>query len=134
VEEPPSEDFRQKVQSFVREYESEYKSYLMEFRGNVGPFKTSGQLIADKLELSLLWPHQLYRPARTVKLSSMDEALIQIADTIMKSQVVNYFFLPLVISMGQAGMAKSKLEVIAAVYTLRQRTIFRATNPESIKE
>ncbi len=134
VEEPPSEDFRQKVQSFVREYEAEYKPHLLEFRGNVGPFKTSGQLIADKLELSLLWPHQLYRPAPTVKLSSMDEALIQIADTIMKSQVVNYFFLPLVISMGQAGMAKSKLEVIAAVYTLRQRTILRATNPESIKE
>ncbi len=130
-EEPPSDDFRERVQAFVKEYEDRYRQHLVAFRGNVTPFKDSAQFIADKLELSLIWPHQLYRPGAGVKLSSMNESLIQIADTIMKSQAIDYFFLPLVISMAQAAMNKSKLEIIAAVYDLRKRTIFRPITYES---
>ena len=95
----------------------------------MAPFKDSYNLIAEKLELSLIWPHQLNRPMSIGSFPSMQGTLINIADTTMRAQAVKYFFLPLIISMGQAGQPKAKLEVIAAAYTLHKLKIFEALNP-----
>ncbi|NVM53064.1 MAG: hypothetical protein HWN66_05130 [Candidatus Helarchaeota archaeon] len=128
-EETLSEQFRQRAQLFVQEYETAYRKFLIDWRGDITPFKTSYQFIAEKLELSLIWPHQLRRPGPTENFTSLEFSLIQIADTIMKSQAMDYFFLPLVISMGQAGLPGSKLEVIATVYNLRQRKFYAPLDP-----
>ncbi len=133
-EETLSEQFRIRAQLFVQEYESTYHKFLVTWRGDITPFKTSYQFIAEKLEISLIWPHKLHHPGPTEKISSLEFSLIQIADTIMKSQVMEYFFLPLVISMGQAGLPQSKLEVIATVYYLRQRNSFVPFNPQKIND
>ena len=132
IEETPSEEFRKLAQSLVGEYEENYRKYLVDWRGDVAPFKTSAQFIAKKLEISLVWPHQMRKPTSTEKLTSLEESVIKIADTIMKSQAANYFFLPLVISMGQAGAPQSKQEIIAAVYNLRYRNIFIPVDPSSL--
>jgi len=132
VEETPSDEFRKLAQSLVGEYEANYRAYLIDWRGDATPFKTSDQFISKKLEISLVWPHQLRKPAPSEKLTSLEESIIKIADTIMKSQATNYFFLPMVISMGQAGAPQAKLEIIATVYNLRYRDIFNPVNPSSL--
>lgn len=131
-DEVPSNEFRLTVQNLVREYEARYKEYLVNFRGDVTPFKDSSDFIADKIELNLSWPHQLHRPSVSTKLSALEEGLIQIADTVMKSQVQNYFFLPSIISIAHASGTKSKFEIIANVYELRKRTIFRPISLNAI--
>jgi hypothetical protein len=132
VEESPSEEFRKQAQSLIGEYEENYRGHLVEWHGEIDPFKTSGQLIAKKLELSLIWPHQLRKPAPSEKLSDLEESVIRIADTVMKSQAAKYFFLPMVISVGQAGAPQSKLDIIAAVYNLRYRDIFNPVDPRNL--
>ena len=132
VDELPSEEFRKLAQSFVGEYEERYRSYLTAWRGDVTPFKDSYHFIATSLEITLIWPHQLRKPAPSEKLNSLEESAIKIADTIMKSQAANYFFLPLVISMGQAGAPQAKLEIIATAYKLRYRNIFNPVDPSNL--
>ncbi|MFX1299030.1 MAG: Ig-like domain-containing protein, partial [Promethearchaeota archaeon] len=132
VDATPSEEFRQRAQLLVQEYERKYHDALAEWRGDVTPFKTSYDLIAEILELSLIWPHQLNRPMSMDKISSLEASLIQISDTIMKSQATSYFFLPMVISVGQASQPKKKLEVIANIYNLHKLNIFNPINLETI--
>ncbi|MHA1265236.1 MAG: hypothetical protein ACTSRS_08400 [Candidatus Helarchaeota archaeon] len=131
VEEPLSQDYRELAQSFLKDYEAKYHDYLIDFRGNLQPFKTSYAFICEKLKLTLLWPHTLNRPMTLDKFSSLHASVIRIADTVMKSQVQNYFFLPLIISIHQAGQPKNKLEAFAAVYQLHKLDIFHPVNPET---
>ncbi len=131
VEETPSDEFRQRAMELVQEYENLYHKGLIAFRGNLAPFKDSHIIIAEKLELSLVWPHQLNRPMSIGSFPSIQGAIINIAETTMRSQGTKYFFLPLIISIGQAGQPKAKLEVIAAVYHLHKIKIFEALNPIS---
>jgi len=133
VEGTPSEEFRKLAQSLIGEYEENYHGYLVEWHGDVAPFKTSGQLIAKRLEISLNWPHKLRKPAPSEKLTNLEESMIKIADTIMKSQATKYFFLPMVISVAQAGAPQSKLDIIAAIYNLRYCDVFNPVDPSSLK-
>ncbi|HUY00280.1 MAG TPA: hypothetical protein VMV49_12035 [Candidatus Deferrimicrobium sp.] len=126
----PSDQFRAIAQSFVKDYEAQYREFLINWRGDVTPFRTSYTIIAEKLEISLLWPHQIQRYSPTEKFTSLEDSMIQIADTIMKSQATEYFFLPLLLSMATAGRPQMRLEVIATIYNLRRRRTFIPINPE----
>jgi len=131
VEQTPSEEFRKLVQSLVGEYEERYGMYIKKFAGNLAPFDNSAQFITQKLEMSLIWPHKIRKPGPMEKFTALEQSVMKIADTIMKSQAMDYVFLPMVISVGQAGAPKSKLEIFATVYNLRFRDIFIPLDPNT---
>ena len=63
--------------------------------------------------------------------TALEEAVIKIANILMESQGTNYVFLPMIISLGQAGGAHTELEIAATIYKLRYRTIFDPIDPIS---
>ncbi|TFG04677.1 MAG: hypothetical protein EU536_04100 [Promethearchaeota archaeon] len=129
VQETPSAEFRSIAQSLVGEFEAIFHQSLEVWTGEIERFQASGPIIEEKLELSLLWPHEIRRPAPSEKLSSTELAVLQIADTMMNSLAMKHIFLPTIISVGQAGTSQSALEIAATVYSLRQRRIFNPIDP-----
>ncbi|MFX1296084.1 MAG: CHAT domain-containing protein [Promethearchaeota archaeon] len=50
LKEAPSPQFNQIAQSLVRDYEAKYRDLLINFQGDISPFKTSYQFLAEKLQ------------------------------------------------------------------------------------
>lgn len=132
IDETPTPEFRNLAQSVIKDYEDTYQRFLLDWHGDVDPFNTSAQFFGKKLELDLLWPHELNKLDLSKKYSDLEVSLINIAEIFMRTQGKNYVFLPMIISVAQAGTSKPELELIATIYKLRYRNIFIPFHPSSL--
>ncbi|MHA1268865.1 MAG: hypothetical protein ACTSPY_03685 [Candidatus Helarchaeota archaeon] len=132
-----SVEIREKLQEFLKRFETVYRPELEHFMGNVNVFKTAGDLVKDIFELNLTFPQiltdkgknylKLIDEKKQIKdLSKLEIALLKIMNSIMISRNITYFFIPLVISMAQAARPESDIEIIGAVYNLIQKKIIES--------
>ncbi|MHA1752315.1 MAG: hypothetical protein ACTSYZ_08105 [Candidatus Helarchaeota archaeon] len=129
-----SEEIRQKLKEFQKQFEQIYYNELVNFRGNVAVFKTAGDIVKEVFDLYLTYPQvftqtgnqylQMIENNKPIKdLSKLEIALIKIISSIMKTRGINYFFIPLVISMAKAARTEPDIEIIGGIYNLIQRKI-----------
>ncbi|NHI93942.1 MAG: hypothetical protein EAX96_15745 [Candidatus Lokiarchaeota archaeon] len=122
LDKAPDEDLRNTINTFADKFGERFNEHLKQFDGNLQPFKKALPLIQEHLRLSLLYPHHLSSSAiEFIKndrfpnnLTTLDKTLIKLAETIMRTNNVSYFFLPQLIQMGAAGL-ESNLEVFGSL-------------------
>ncbi|MHA1783855.1 MAG: hypothetical protein ACTSVE_01525, partial [Candidatus Helarchaeota archaeon] len=131
LDKEPDDDLREILNKFSEKFENRYRENLINFDGNLNPYKQALPLVLEHLRLSLLYPHNLSASASQFvatnrfpnNFSDLDKTLVKLANTIMKTNNVEYFYLPHLIEMGAAGL-ESNLEVFGSVEKLIELKFF----------
>jgi len=110
MKESPSEDFLESIKQLSYDIDQNYGKDLEQFDGEVGKFAGIKDLIGRHLPISLIYPLQI-NEISTMKLSSNEKELIELAKSIMKQKGVNYFFVSNLISQ-KGGFQAKEAEVI----------------------
>lgn len=125
----PSEELRRNLDRFTQEFQSHYRPILVQWNGELTPFKTATYIVAKNLEISLIYPHRLTDLGRMVSrgkmpsgrvLSDLDRGLLKLANTIMITNKADYFYLPAFIEFADTRK-ESRLEIVGTIYNLIKR-------------
>ncbi|MBD3230856.1 MAG: hypothetical protein GF329_21945 [Candidatus Lokiarchaeota archaeon] len=134
TESTASERIRLDLREFLNRFEQVYEKEIQEFSGNVKIFKAAGDLVRKTFDLYLTYPQVLTDKGKTYmsqvnqnkqvkELSKLEIAILKIIDNIMKTRGINYFFIPLAISMARAARPEQDLEIFGGIYNLIQKSI-----------
>lgn len=110
MKEIPSEDFLKSIKQLSYDIEEKYGKELEQFDGEIGKFANITDLIEHHLPVSLIYPLQINETS-TIKLTSNERELIELAKNIMKQKGVNYFFVSNLISQ-KGGFQAKEAELI----------------------
>lgn len=110
MKESPSEDFLESIKQLSYDIDQKYRKDLERFDGEVGKFTGISDIIEHHLPVSLIYPLQINEES-TIRLSSNEKEIIEIAKSIMKQKRVNYFFISNLISQ-KGGFQAKQAEVI----------------------
>ncbi|MHA1298673.1 MAG: hypothetical protein ACTSO9_04420 [Candidatus Helarchaeota archaeon] len=126
LETSPTERIKQNLRMFTTEFESNYKDAIINFDGNLNPFKSADSLIEKIFEVSLIWPQRARDLTEGEKkdLSNLEKFLVWIALEDQKER--KYFFIPKLITEAQNVQKESQLEILNAIYNLKNKGIFEA--------
>ncbi|MHA1144040.1 MAG: hypothetical protein ACTSRW_04825 [Candidatus Helarchaeota archaeon] len=134
LDDMPSEEVRQKLDAFTKEFETQYRATLEQWKGELAPFQNAGPIVAKTLELTLLYPQQLTDLGKTilsgkvpkglVTITDLEKGLVKLVNSMMITNKVDYIYLPALIELAEVRK-ESRLEIVGAVYQLVKKGILK---------
>ncbi|MFX1496641.1 MAG: hypothetical protein ACFFBH_03855 [Promethearchaeota archaeon] len=121
LEGPPSDRLKENQIEFTNAFETKYKSLLERFDGDLSPFKDTDSLIEKFFNISLMYPLQITSLQERFKLNTLEKALVEIAEQILKEK--KFFFISSLLSFGLAGRKESRDQIISAILALINKGI-----------
>lgn len=110
MKESPSEDFLESIKQLSYDIDQKYGKDLERFDGEVGKFSGITDIIEHHLPVSLIYPLQINEES-TIRLSSNEKEIIDLAKSIMEQKGTHYFFVSNLISQ-KGGFQAKQAEVI----------------------
>ncbi|MFX1563304.1 MAG: hypothetical protein ACFFDP_08345, partial [Promethearchaeota archaeon] len=120
----PSKQLRQRLEQFTTEFEKRFRKEFDHWSGRVDQFNSASDLVEEIFLISLRLPHRVSpRRPRRVTLTGLESDLYKVAKEITKDR--EYIFLGQILSTYLAATKRDKLEVLMAIYQLRQKRILK---------
>ena len=117
----PSEQLKKNQEMFTNSFETKFSSLLVDFTGDVKPFRETDNLIESFFNISLMYPFQLGSNWKSAKLKKLDTALLEVAEQMQKER--KYFFISNLLNYGLAGRKESKNQIISTLIALKRRNL-----------
>ncbi|MFX0141854.1 MAG: hypothetical protein ACFFDN_49915, partial [Candidatus Hodarchaeota archaeon] len=117
----PSEQLREHQEMFTNSFETKFSSLLVDFTGDVKPFKETDNLVEKFFNISLMYPLQLGSYWKDAKLTKLERALLEVAEQMQKER--KYFFISSLLNFGIAGRKESRNQIISTIIGLKRRGI-----------
>ncbi len=123
LDEVPSEQLKEGQLAFTNHFEEKYGSILdvEQFDGDISRFKDADELIETYFNTTLMYPLQLAGLKDVFKLKSLEKALIEVAEQILKEK--KFFFISSLLSFGLAGRKESRDQIVSAILSLKNKGI-----------
>ena len=121
LDKSPSDQLKENQSSFTNEFEFKFRAYLENFDGDITPFRETDPLIEKYFNITLMYPLKLSPYREGFKLSSLEKALIEVADQIQKER--KFFFVSSLLSFGIAGRKESRDQIISTILSLKNKGI-----------
>jgi hypothetical protein len=120
----PSDQLRERLERFTKSFEQRYHADFEQWDGRVDHFNSATDLVEEIFLISLRHPHRVMpEKPRGVSLTSMESDLYKLAKELTKDR--EYIFLGQILSTYLAAAKRNKLEVLMAIYQLRQKGVFK---------
>jgi hypothetical protein len=116
----PSEQLRTRLERFTGEFEKRYRKEFDHWSGRVDQFNSASDLVEEIFLVSLRLPHRV-RPRKPPRVSftPLEEDLYKLAKELTKDR--EYLFIGQILSTYLITAKRDKLEVLMALYQLRQK-------------
>ncbi|MBY9008309.1 MAG: hypothetical protein KGD74_00425 [Candidatus Lokiarchaeota archaeon] len=121
LDKSPSDQLKENQSSFTNDFEFKFRAYLENFDGDLTPFRETDPLIEKYFNITLMYPLKLAPYRDVFKLSSLEKALIEVAEQIQKER--KFFFVSSLLSFGIAGRKESRDQIISTILTLKNKGI-----------
>ncbi|MFX1420195.1 MAG: hypothetical protein ACFE9N_14870 [Promethearchaeota archaeon] len=115
----PSEKLKESQWLFTEQFEKRFSSLLVNFTGDITPFREAEDMIENYFNITLVYPLQLGKHYGVVKLKGLEKALVEVAEQIQKER--NFFFISSLINFVLAGTKKSRDEIITTIIELKRK-------------
>ncbi|MFX1366563.1 MAG: hypothetical protein ACFE9Y_16710, partial [Promethearchaeota archaeon] len=115
----PSEKLKENQWLFTDEFEKRYIPILMDFDGDITPFREADDLIQKHFNITLVYPLQLGKQYELIKVKGLEKALIEVAEQIQKER--KFFFTSSLLNYALAGRKASRDEIISVIIDLKRK-------------
>ncbi len=120
----PSEQLRNRLETFTDVFETRYKGDFEHWEGRVDQFNSASDLVEEVFLISLRHPHSVTkRRPRGAQLSSLESDIYTLAKELTIDR--EYIFLGQILSTYLAAAKTEKLEALMGIYQLRVKGIFK---------
>ena len=120
----PSEQLRQRLETFSGAFENRYKADFEHWEGRVDQFNSASDLVEEVFLISLRHPHSVAtRKPRGAQLSSLESDIYKLSKELTKDR--EYIFLGQILSTYLAAAKTDKLEALMAIYQLRMKGVYK---------
>ncbi len=116
----PSDQLRNRLETFSDAFESRYKADFRKWNGRVDQFNSASDLVEEVFLISLRHPHSVApdKP-RDIQLSTIESDIYKLSKELTKDR--QYVFLGQILSTYLAAAKTDKLEALMAIYQLRMK-------------
>jgi hypothetical protein len=120
----PSSQLRERLEKFTAVFEKRFQEDFSHWSGRVDQFNSASDLVEEIFLISLRLPHRVRpRRPRGVQLTGLESDIYKVAKEISKDR--EYIFLGQILSTYIAAAKRDKLEVLMAIYQLRQKGLLK---------
>ncbi|MHA1438411.1 MAG: hypothetical protein ACTSPD_12625 [Promethearchaeota archaeon] len=128
LEGSPSEKLRENQLEFTKRFEKDFWPHLDNFMGDISVFRSADDLIELYFNIKLMYPLQLGRHYKVIKLEPLEKALVEVAEQIQKEK--KFFFISNLLSYALAGRREERNQVISSILNLKKKGIIEPIEME----
>ncbi|MBD3186277.1 hypothetical protein GF325_05570 [Candidatus Bathyarchaeota archaeon] len=122
----PTDNVREKLQSFTEAFESRYN--LQKWRGNLQEFANVDVLIENAFEITMVYPLVVNPDIQKSDIKSgLGKALFEVAEAVQEEKQA--FYMSSLLNYAQAGRKESQNHVLSEIYHLKKQGAFRIYHP-----
>ncbi|MFX0035593.1 MAG: hypothetical protein ACFE9I_08135 [Candidatus Hermodarchaeota archaeon] len=116
---------RRNLMDFIHVFERHYDKDLPSWRGQLNIFRDAGVIVDDKLNTSIILPHEITYEYSTIKVlkKSQSKEVLKIANTLMKESERNFFFIATLLKEAAEKTSKDTPEIFMGIKELRDTKI-----------
>ena len=132
----PSTILNEHLKEFIEIFEKVYENDLPNWRGQLNLFRNAGEIVNDKLNTSIILPHEItysFTDAKSLK-SSYSKTVLTIANNLLKDSNRTFFFIATLLTEATEQTNKSKEEIFMGIKELRDKKILVPIEISAIKE
>jgi hypothetical protein len=115
----PSEKLKESQMAFTQSFEKRFESNLVNFMGDITPFREIDDLIERFFNVTFVYPLQLGKHYGVIKLKGLEKDLTELAEQIQKER--KFFFVSSLLNFGLAGRKASRDEIISTIIELKRK-------------
>ncbi|MFX1468845.1 MAG: hypothetical protein ACFFB8_09285 [Promethearchaeota archaeon] len=116
---------RRNLMEFIHVFERHYDKDLPSWRGQLNLFRDAGVIIDDKLNTSIILPHEItyeYSSAKVLK-KAQSRNVLKIANNLMKESERNFFFIATLLKEAVEKIGKDTPQIFMGIKELRDTKI-----------
>lgn len=117
----PSDALKENQWDFTRRFETKFGGNLVDFNGDIKPFRETDELVDRIFDIKLMYPLQLSKHYEFIKLNKLEKALVEVGLEMQKER--KYIFASSLLSYGLAGRKASRDQIISTILDLKRREI-----------
>ena len=120
MKESPSQDFLDSLRPLSHDIDTYYGKSLKDFDGNIAKFKGIKDLLETHLHTSLIYPLKVIK-SKDIKLDSPEKALMNKAQSVMKKNKSDYFYVSQLMGMSKEFNVKNAEIILKLI----EKKVFR---------
>jgi len=126
---------RQHLQEFIEAFEQRYTKELPNWRGQLDLFQHAGDLIDDKLNTSIILPHEItYEHSNVKSLKNPDaRGVLKIANELVEDTDRKFFFIATLLKEAVERTGNDNAEIFMGIKELRDKKILMPIEISSIE-
>lgn len=124
------------LKEFIEAFEKAYTNELPNWKGQIDIFKNAGQIVDEKLNTSIILPHEMALEASAIKALKDPHSrdVLKIAKGLVESSERKFFFIATLLTEATEKLGKDTAEVFMGIKELREQKILKPIQISAIEE